>query len=109
MTDRSASRVDDPDHTVISLYEICMIVNTLFPEISISISIAISRPNISNFDESGFIFHPPEAADYSESAVILEEEATEAAFSSPPHRPALSSMTYRQALPTVGRRRISPV
>ena len=51
----------------------------------------------------------PTRRDYSGSAVILKEEATKAAFSSPPRGRSLSPVAYRSDLPTVGRRRTSPV
>jgi hypothetical protein len=46
---------------------------------------------------------------YSGSAAALNEEATKAAFSSPPRRRVVSPVAYRLDLPTVRRRRASPV
>ena len=46
---------------------------------------------------------------YSGSAAALEEEAVQATFSSPPRCRTLSPVAYRYGLPTVGRRRASPV
>jgi hypothetical protein len=46
---------------------------------------------------------------YSGSADTLKAEAAKAAFSSPPHCRAFSPVAYRLVLPTVGRRRASPV
>ena len=58
----------------------------------------------------GFPFHRAgPASRYSGSAAALEEEAAKAAFSSPPRRHALSPAAYRRDLPTIGRRRASPV
>jgi len=49
------------------------------------------------------------AQSYSGSAATLDEEATKAAFSSPPHNRVVSPVAYLLDLPTVGRRRVSPV
>jgi hypothetical protein len=46
---------------------------------------------------------------YSGSAAALEEEAVQATFSSPPRCRSVSPEAYRCDLPTVGRRRASPV
>jgi hypothetical protein len=46
---------------------------------------------------------------YSGSAAVLNEEAAQAAFSSPPHRRAFSPEVYRAADRPFGRRRTSPV
>ena len=46
---------------------------------------------------------------YSGSAAALNEEAAQAAFPSPPRRRVVSPTAYRLDLPTVGRRRASPV
>lgn len=47
--------------------------------------------------------------DYSGSAATLEVEAVKATFSTPPHRRTISPEAYSRGLPTVGRRRASPV
>lgn len=46
---------------------------------------------------------------YSGSAATLKEEAVKATFSSPPHCRVISPKAYTLDLPTVGRRRASPV
>jgi hypothetical protein len=51
----------------------------------------------------------PTGRDYSGSAAALEEEAVKATFSSPPRCRTVSPMAYGSVLPTVGRRRASPV
>jgi hypothetical protein len=51
----------------------------------------------------------PTRRDYSGSAVALEEEAVQATFSSPPRCRTVSPVAYGFGLPTVGRRRASPV
>ena len=57
----------------------------------------------------GFSFHLALRRGYSGSADTLEEEVAKAAFSSPPRCRAFSPVAYRLDLPTVGRRRASPV
>ena len=51
----------------------------------------------------------PVTRDYSGSAATLKEEATKAAFSSPPPGRTLSPVAYSCDLPTIGRCRASPV
>jgi hypothetical protein len=58
---------------------------------------------------NGFSFHDRVSGHYSGSAVILEKEAAQAAFSPPPRDRSLSPKAYRKADRTFGRRRISPV
>ena len=56
----------------------------------------------------GFPFHSRPAS-YSGSAATLKEEAIKAMFSSPPHCRKISPGAYTRGLPTVRRRRASPV
>lgn len=57
----------------------------------------------------GFSFRLALRRGYSGSADTLQEEAAKAAFSSPPRCRTFSPVAYRHGLPTVGRRRASPV
>jgi hypothetical protein len=59
--------------------------------------------------QSVFPFASRISRSYSGSAAALNEEATKAAFSSPPHCRVVSPVAYRLDLPNVGRRRASPV